>query len=537
MDRAPDWAARVSRAYRSTVTPAAPSPVGDAAAARPSVRGLLHLWQVRGLRRLVFVRVLSAFGDGAFQGALAVLVLFSPERQTDPAEIAAGFAVLLLPYSIIGPFAGALLDRWSRRRVIVWANLLRCALVGIVAIQIAAGLPSIVLFVTALLIMGVGRFVGSGLSASMPHTVAQDSLVGANALSTTAGAIATAVGGGYAIGLRTMLGEASSRVAVITASVMLFYLASALIATRFRVMELGPDETDEPAQPLRAVLEGLSSALHHVWRRPTVGLAILVVMAIRFCFGLCTMVVLLLFQKYFTQDAWILRTGATGIAEVLAVGAIGVFSGAVITAPVVRKLGRTRWLVFLLSVTAVLVVAFGSQFTMWSTLVTTFAVGFAYQSSKVCMDSVVQADSDDAYVGRVFALYDTANNLCYVAAFILGAIVLPDNGTGVGAVIMVGSIFLVTGLGYGLAMSRLRNRPAKPEEVHLLATSGAVEATDANPAGTTHTEPARAEPDAPRPEARTATTADPAMVNGSTVDVSAGSGGPANHGGAGTSGR
>lgn len=411
---------------------------------------------------MVFVRLLSSFGDGAFQGALAVLVLFSPERQTDPAEIAAGFAVLLLPYSIIGPFAGALLDRWSRRRVIVWANLIRSALVGIVAIQIAAGLPSIILFVTALLIMGVGRFVGSGLSASMPHTVAKDSLVGANALATTAGAIATATGGGYAIGLRTMLGDASGRVAVITASVLLFYLASALIATRFSVMALGPDQTDEPAQPLMAVLAGFTSALHHVLQRPTVGLAILVVMAIRFCFGLCTMVVLLLFQKYFVHDAWILRTGATGIAEVLAVGAIGVFAGAVVTAPVVRRLGRTRWLVILLTVTAVLVVVFGSRFTMWSTLVTTLTVGFAYQSSKVCMDSVVQADSDDAYVGRVFALYDTANNLCYVLAFILGAVLLPDNGTGLGAVILVGVIFLITGLGYGVGMSRLRLAAAHP---------------------------------------------------------------------------
>ena len=453
------------------MTPEPPAPAGDGTAARPSVRGLLHLLQVRSLRRLVFVRLLSSFGDGAFQGALAVLVLFSPERQTDPAEIAAGFAVLLLPYSIIGPFAGALLDRWSRRRVIVWANLIRSALVGIVAIQIAAGLPSIILFITALLIMGVGRFVGSGLSASMPHTVAQDSLVGANALATTAGAIATAIGGGYAIGMRSLLGESSTRVAVITASVLLFYLASAGIATRFGVMALGPDETDEPAQPLRAVLEGFSSALHHVWKRPTVGLAILVVMAIRFCFGLCTMVVLLLFQKYFTEDTWILRTGATGIAEVLAVGAIGVFSGAVITAPVVRRIGRTRWLVVLLTVTAVVVVIFGSQFTMWSTLVTTFAVGFAYQSSKVCMDSVVQADSDDAFVGRVFALYDTANNLCYVLAFILGAIVLPANGTGLGAVILVGVIFLCTGLGYGFGMSRLRHGPARPDEIHLLAES------------------------------------------------------------------
>ena len=65
-------------------------------------------------------------------------------------------------------------------------------------------------------------------------------------------------------------------------------------------------------------------------------------MVVRFCFGMCTMVVLLLFQKYFTESAGVLRPGLAGIAEVLAVGAIGVFCGAVVTAPVVRRLGRTR---------------------------------------------------------------------------------------------------------------------------------------------------------------------------------------------------
>ncbi len=419
------------------------------------MRGLLDLWRVRALRRLVLVRVLSSFGDGAFQGALAVLVLFSPERKSNPAEIAAGFAVLLLPYSIIGPFAGALLDRWSRRRVIVWANIIRSFLVAVVAVEIAAGLPNIVLLLTALLIMGVGRFVGSGLSASVPHTVARDSLVGANSLATTAAAVATAAGGGYAIGLRGLVGNSNGHIAVITASVAIFYLSAAVLTTRFTVMQLGPDETDEPAAPLVAVLEGLTSALRHVLQRPTVGLAVLVVMAVRFCFGLCTLVVLLLFQRHFTEGAGLLRTGASGIAEVLAVGAIGVFAGAVVTAPMVRRFGRSRYLVLLMIVAAVLVVFFGHRFTIWSTLVTTFTVGFAYQSSKVCMDSVVQADSDDAFVGRVFALYDTANNLCYVGAFAIGTLLVPPDGAGLAAVLVVAGIFLAVAAGYGLASRRL----------------------------------------------------------------------------------
>lgn len=445
---------------RPVVATRHPGPTGEP---RPSVKGLPDLWRVRALRRLVLVRLLSSFGDGAFQGALAVLILFSPERQTEPAEIAAGFAVLLLPYSLVGPFAGALLDRWSRRQVILWANVLRAVLVLLVAAQIWANLPSPVLFGSALLIMGVGRFVGSGLSASMPHTVARDSLVGANALATTVGAVATAIGGGYAIALRGLLGESVTRVALITATVAVFYGVAALLASRYRRNALGPDETDEPAEPLRAVLQGFSSGLRHIVQRPTVGLAVVVVMIVRFGFGLCTMVVLLLFQHYFTESQGVLRTGPSGIAEVLGFGALGVFLGAVITAPTVRKLGRTRWVAIMLSVCAIVAAAAGSQFTLISTLIAAFVVGFAYQSSKVCMDSVVQQDSDDAYVGRVFALYDTLNNVCYVGAFALGVVLVPYNGHGLVPVFLVGGLFLVTGIGYGFAMNRVgRRRVALP---------------------------------------------------------------------------
>ncbi len=443
-----------------------PGPTGDvdphvAEGERPSVKGFFHLLQVRGLRRLVGVRLFHSFGDGAFQGALAVLVLFSPERETEPAEIAAGFAVLLLPYSILGPFAGALLDRWSRRRVLVSANLIRAGLVLLVAVLIALDLPRVLLFVTALVIMGVGRFVGSGLSASLPHTVASDSLVGANALATTASAITTAVGGGYAIALRALIGETHERIAIITGTVLIFYVIAALIAMRFGVLELGPDETDEPAQPMRAVLEGFGSALHHVIRRPTVGVAILVVMAVRFCFGLCTLVVLLLFQKYFTEDVGFLRTGPTGIAELLAVGALGIFLGALVTAPAVRHLGRTRYLVALLGATALVTLVFGSRFMIITTLIVALVVGFTYQSSKICMDSVVQADSDDAYVGRVFALYDTANNVCYVGAFCLGVLLVPEDGRGMAAVLLVALIFLIIAVGYGLAQGRLTRQASR----------------------------------------------------------------------------
>ena len=87
------------------------------------LRALVMLLRVQGFRRLVLARVTSQGSDGAFQAALASHVLFNPEQNTDPRQISAAFAVVLLPYSILGPFAGTLLDRWPRRRVIVVSQL------------------------------------------------------------------------------------------------------------------------------------------------------------------------------------------------------------------------------------------------------------------------------------------------------------------------------------------------------------------------------------------------------------------------------
>ena len=94
-----------------------------------------------GFRRLYSTRLAGQFGDGMFQASLAGVVLFSPEREAHPADIAIGFAVLLLPYSLIGPFAGVLLDRWWRQRVMVLANCVRASAVlgvgGLIALGVA----------------------------------------------------------------------------------------------------------------------------------------------------------------------------------------------------------------------------------------------------------------------------------------------------------------------------------------------------------------------------------------------------------------
>jgi MFS family permease len=189
----------------------------DAAEGKPTRLGLRGLLGTRGFRRLLAVRFSAQWGDGMFQAALGGAVLFNPEREADPIAVAIGLAVLLLPYSIVGPFAGALLDRWDRRQVLWMANAVRVVLIVGVAGMVAGGVLGPPLYLGALAVTGVTRFVMAGLSASLPHVVTARHLVEANSVAATAGAAVAAIGGACAIGLRAVFGPGDTGMAAVTA--------------------------------------------------------------------------------------------------------------------------------------------------------------------------------------------------------------------------------------------------------------------------------------------------------------------------------
>lgn len=129
---------------------------------------LTGLFRAADFRRLLTARVLSQLSDGVFQVSLASYVIFSPERQSSPADIASVLLVLLLPFSLIGPFAGVLLDRWRRRQVLYLGNLARCGLGLVTGALLLAGVPDWLFLGAALLVTALNRFILAGLSAALP---------------------------------------------------------------------------------------------------------------------------------------------------------------------------------------------------------------------------------------------------------------------------------------------------------------------------------------------------------------------------------
>src|SRR5262249_41001183 len=71
-------------------------------------------------------QLISALGDRIHQVALAYLVF---EGTRSPIAVGAVFLVATLPNLVFGPIAGALVDRWDHREVMIVSDLLRAGLV------------------------------------------------------------------------------------------------------------------------------------------------------------------------------------------------------------------------------------------------------------------------------------------------------------------------------------------------------------------------------------------------------------------------
>ncbi len=384
-----------------------------------SVRGLPDFW------RLLELRTASQFGDGLFQAGLAGALLFNPERAARPMAIAAAFAVLFLPFSLLGPFAGALMDRWDRRLVLVGANLGRLVSVALVGICLAVGAGNVPVLWGALVVNGLARFVSSGLSAALPHVVPREQVVTMNSIASATGSVAAFVGASVMLIPRTLFGSGDDGAASIMLLVTIPLLIALWLSLRFRAHVLGPDDTRRAihGSVVYAVITGWMHGIRTVLNRPTVAATLSGLAAHRMVFGINTLVVLML-----VRGGGAPSVGALGGAMLfLTATGIGSFLANVVTPPAVRRWGRYATANGALAIAAIIQIA-GAGLQLAVMVTCGFFLSVAGQVVKLCADTAIQVDVDDALRGHVFAVQDSLFWAAFIGAIAAAATVIPLDG-------------------------------------------------------------------------------------------------------------
>jgi len=232
-----------------------------------------------------------ALGGSATQAALVFC-----------AEFAAGWVLVL--------FGGVVGDRYQRRKVMIWADLIRFAVQILLAALFLAGVASILWLVVTQLVLGAaGAFFRPALQGLIPQTVGAEVLQEANALRGLALAASTAIGPAVG-GLFLLLGDPGWAFAV---NGLTFALSAAFLWGLRPLPGLKPEE-EVPV--LRGLVEGWDAFRSRTW-----------LWAVVVFFGVFNA---LTFAPYFTlgperidsESIWIAVLVAEGVGAVVGCGIV-----------------------------------------------------------------------------------------------------------------------------------------------------------------------------------------------------------------------
>jgi MFS family permease len=378
----------------------------DHAASTPKGRARLG----RDFTKLWLAQGLSNVGDGVYAAALPLL---AATLTREPLPVSAVVFAEWLPWLLFALVAGALLDRWDRRRVMWAVDAGRFAVVGAFAVVVLAGWASIPLLMVTGFLLGTGQtLVDTAAQALIPMLVSRDrwrleqangQLQGTHVVADHLAGPAT---GGLLFSAAAWLPFGVDAVSFAASSA----LVAAIPTQRPGPGGPGPEaavSVSRRASLLAEIAEGLGWLVHHRVLRTMAALAAGINL-LSVAYG----AILVLFA----QER--LGLGSVGFGLLLSAGAVGGVVGSMVAPWLSRRAGPVRVLVGGSVVGGLARVGIGLTHSPWIAGGLLAVTGLLPVVYNVIFGSLRQQLIPDRLLGRVNSAY----SLCTYGAVPLGAL-------------------------------------------------------------------------------------------------------------------
>lgn len=382
----------------------------------------------RDFRFLLAARVVSQFADGIFQAYLIDRVVFLSTEEGTAVGVAKALALLIIPFSVIGPLAGIVIDRWSRRAILTVTALIRAA-ASLALLLIAGSGASWELYAFALIVVSLNRFFLTTAGAVTPSLVPDEHLLIGNSLSTVTGTVINFAG----LLTGTQIADAIGSRGLLAITVACWPV-SAFLASRMR-HALKPERAPAPLhhEVRRVTGELVRGARRLVATPPALG-SIVSISFDQFLIGVITVLSVVVFKNEFKQ-------GVASYGRIVGAGGLGVLIGSVTVGWFEGRMTKPRIMSLAFALAGVACLLGAIRIAGPTILLVSFTLGLTYPWRKVPADTLVQHSIPDRYRGRVFALYDMAFALPRVVAAALAIVVIPRTSSQ-GLVAVVGLAYL-----------------------------------------------------------------------------------------------
>jgi MFS family permease len=423
---------------------------------------------------LMAVQFLTQAGQGVIQGAIGKSIAFGGQEGFDVQNVPSAdyllrvILALYVPYTLLSPFIGVVIDRFERRRVVWLTNLLTAGVVGAVAVAVllplAGGSTEGDPGATAALIVGllasqaVVRVALAVKSAGIPDVLSGRDLLQGNALSQAGGALFQILGIAFAFGAGAVV--PAWLVVLVGAGVL---VAGAVVATRLRHVEARPHVTTF-GQEARRVVRTIAGGIRELASRPAAAVGLFGFQMLRYQFWGFGLFVFALYAKNLVEG------GSESQLPTFLSGGVGLIGGVLglILAQIWKdRIPPVRLLLASMTLLGAGTLVFGGLVSVAGFAGMLFVGFFAFFVGKISADTIVQQAMPDDFRGRAFALFDIAYNLGFIVPALILSFVWVENDAGRTRAILIasGSLFLLLTVAVGAWARRIRGEFAPQDDL------------------------------------------------------------------------
>jgi MFS transporter, DHA3 family, macrolide efflux protein len=399
-------------------------------------------------------QIVSNFGDRLNQMALIGLV--SQKMPHSTYELAKLMLFIIIPVFVIGPVAGAYVDRLNRRHIMIFSDVLRGFLVLLIPYFILNSKSNIPIYIIVFLIFSTTRFFLPSKMAIIPTLVSKEKLLIANSLSDTTYMIATVLGIGLAGFLVKMVGVMGG---FFIDSASFFF--SAILISLIRVK--GAHKKEGYRQDFRLVGEAVEKALRKsVWREVVDGIKFIIsfpkarfVMNTLFLLmagaGAIFCIIIVFIQEKF-------GTITTDLGLLAMFLGIGLLFGSLLFGRFGQRLDKQKVILlsFVLSglgiVSFALIISWFPRYRIAGIL--SIFIGMVLSPVIISINTLIHETIPDEMRGRIFSSQEIVIHLAFLV-FMLITSILAEYVDRMWILVGCGSVFSLIGIfGLGLRLSR-----------------------------------------------------------------------------------
>ncbi|CAN5782525.1 hypothetical protein BH18ACT17_BH18ACT17_05100 [soil metagenome] len=424
---------------------------------------------------LVGVQFLAQAGQGVVQGAIAKSLAFGGQEGFDVQNLPSAdylltvVLALYVPYTLISPFIGVFIDRFPRRRVVWWADVVTAVVVVAVALAVLVPLGSDTTegkaFATGALIVGLlavqacVRIALAVKSAAMPEVLSGKDLLQGNGLSQAGGALAQIFGivfGG------ALAGFVPPFVPVIVGAFVL--LIGAFVAKQLRHAEQRDTHGTTFAHEASQVVRNIGAGLKEVASRAPAALGLSSFQMLRYQFWGFGLFVFGLTAKNLVAggDSDTLSLVLSGLG-----GLVGGALGMVVAQKYKDRVAPVRLLLGSMVLLGIGTIVGGLFVSVVGFAAMLFIGFFSFFLGKISADTIMQQTMPDDFRGRAFALFDIAYNLGYIVPALILFLIWTENSEATTRTILLVSGVVFLGLTALVASwaRRIRDQFAPQDDV------------------------------------------------------------------------